>query len=352
MRVALAQINATVGDIAGNAQRVIEMVARAQEAGAGFILLPELVLTGYPPEDLLAKPHFVEENLDALEYVASTCGKFTLVGFVDRIGDELYNASALCGNSRVQQIYHKRRLPNYGVFDEQRYFAAGNLAGLIEAGGTMFSSTICEDIWTPDIVAEAVAEGAQVVFNISASPYHAGKGDLREEMLRDRARENGVWLAYCNLVGGQDELVFDGRSVVISPLGEVVARGASFAEDLVIADFAPAGRLGAGDTIREPLDPEAEVYEALKLGLRDYVGKNGFTDVVLGLSGGIDSAFTATLAADALGVGACPRRDDAESVFLGRKCGRLEAACREPGHRCARTADRRVLRGLRGNAGR
>ena len=169
MRVALAQINATVGDITGNTQRAIEVVALAQEAGAGYILLPELVLTGYPPEDLLAKPHFIEENLDALEKVAAACGAATVVGFVDRVGDNIYNAAALCGNQRVLQIYHKRELPNYGVFDEERYFSAGTTPGLTELSGTMFSTTICEDIWIPEIAEELIAKGAHVIFNISAS---------------------------------------------------------------------------------------------------------------------------------------------------------------------------------------
>ena len=301
MRVALAQIDVTVGDIAGNARKIIETVAAAEEQGAGYTLLPELALTGYPPEDLLHKPHFVEENLDALQWVAAASRHCALVGFVDRVEGRLYNAVALCGNGTVLQTYHKRRLPNYGVFDEERYFEPGQALGLTELGGTMFANTICEDIWVPELAAEAVAEGASVIFNISASPYHAGKGEEREQMLRDRARENGVWLAYCNLVGGQDELVFDGRSVIISPSGEVVARGASFTEDLVIADFTPGARLGASADLAPVLDPNAEMYEAIKLGLGDYVRKNGFTDVVLGLSGGIDSALTAAIAADALG---------------------------------------------------
>ncbi len=213
----------------------------------------------------------------------------------------LYNAVALCGNNRVLQTYYKRRLPNYGVFDEQRYFTPGPAAGVFELGGTMFASTICEDIWVPELAAEAAAEGASVIFNVSASPFHAGKASEREEMLCARARDNGVWLAYCNLVGGQDELVFDGRSLVISPSGEVVARGAAFEEDLVIADFAPGAQLGASADMAPEMGPAEEVYSAIVLGLRDYVRKNGFTDVVLGLSGGIDSALTAAIATDALG---------------------------------------------------
>lgn len=301
MRVALAQINPTVGDIDGNTRKIIEAVSAAESAGAGYTLLPELAITGYPPEDLLHKAHFIEANLDALEMIAATCMHPVLVGFVDRIGDSIFNAMAMCGNGRVLQTYHKRRLPNYGVFDEERYFSQGDAPGLTELGGTMFANTICEDIWVPELAQEAVAMGASVIFNISASPFHAGKGAQREEMLCSRARDNGVWLAYCNMVGAQDELVFDGRSVVISPTGEVVARGKSFEEDMVIADFTPGARLGASADLAPVFEPEDEVYSAITLGLRDYVHKNGFTDVVLGLSGGIDSALTAAIAADALG---------------------------------------------------
>jgi NAD+ synthase (glutamine-hydrolysing) len=208
---------------------------------------------------------------------------------------------ALCGNGMVLQRYYKRELPNYGVFDEERYFEPGVSPGLTELGGDLFAETICEDIWTPALAAEAAELGAKTLFNISASPFHAGKGAEREEMLCQRARDNELWLAYCNLVGGQDELVFDGRSVIISPAGEVVARGASFAEDLVIADFTPGAKLGASGDLAPVMGPEQEVYEAIKLGLGDYARKNGFTDVVFGLSGGIDSALVAAIAADALG---------------------------------------------------
>jgi len=301
MRVALAQINPTVGDIQGNMVLVLQAMARAEAEGAGVTLFPELCLTGYPPEDLLLKEHFVEDNLVALEQVSAACGHIALVGFVDRVGETLYNAVAVCGNNRVLQIHHKRELPNYGVFDERRYFAPGESLALTELGGSMLAPTVCEDIWVPDIAREATEAGAQVLLNISASPFHAGKGAEREEMLAQRARENGVWLAYCNAVGGQDELVFDGRSVVISPSGEVVARGAAFAEDLVIVDFQPGAKLGASADLAAVVEGPEEVYRALTLGLRDYAAKNGFTDVVMGLSGGIDSALTAALAADALG---------------------------------------------------
>ena len=301
MRVALAQIDVTVGDIAGNTFRILRAVGRASEVGAGFTLFPELAITGYPPEDLLAKDHFVEENLDALEQIAAACGNCAIIGFVDRIGDELFNAAAVCGNNRVLHVYHKRRLPNYGVFDERRYFSAGESPGLIELGGTIFACTVCEDVWVPDLAAEATGAGATVLFNISASPYHTGKGEDREAMLRARARDNGLWVAYCNLVGGQDELVFDGQSAVISPLGDVVARGNAFDEDFLVVDFAPEGKLGASGDVAAPPDPDEEIYAALVLGVRDYFGKNGFSDAVLGLSGGIDSALTAAIAVDALG---------------------------------------------------
>ena len=301
MRVALAQINTTVGDIDGNVRKILAALSEAQAVDAGYTLFPELTITGYPPEDLLHKDHFIEANLDALELVASACSMPTLVGYVDRVGDSLFNSLALCGNGMVLQRYYKRRLPNYGVFDEERYFAAGAAPGLTELGGTMMANTICEDIWVPELAAEVVEMGAQIIFNISASPFHAGKGAEREEMLCERARANGVWLAYCNLVGGQDELVFDGRSVVISPDGEVIARGKAFVEDLVVVDFAPEGRLGASGDLAPVMTAEQEVYSAIELGLRDYVVKNGFSDVVLGLSGGIDSALTAAIAADALG---------------------------------------------------
>ncbi len=301
MRVALAQINTTVGDLQGNARRIIDVMVSAEKQGAGITLFPELAITGYPPEDLLHKKHFIEQNLEALELVAAASRHAVLVGFVDRVGDDLYNAVALCGNGRVLHVHHKQELPNYGVFDERRYFEPGAQTGVFELGGTMFSTTICEDIWVPEHAAAGVELGASVLLNISASPFYVGKSAERESMLQQRARESGAWLVYCNLVGGQDELVFDGRSVVISPRGEVLARGKAFVEDLVIADFTPGATLGASADLALPLDADAEVYGALTLGLGDYVRKNGFSDVVLGLSGGIDSALTAAVAVDALG---------------------------------------------------
>ncbi len=305
MRVALAQIDTVVGDIQGNTMRALRAIGDAEAAGAGVTLLPELCLTGYPPEDLLARPHFVEENLDALEAVAAAAGNAAVIGFVDRDPDgTLYNAAALIGNARILRVYRKRRLPNYGVFDERRYFAPGDSDGLFELGGTMFDLTVCEDVWTPEVVAEDVALGASVVFNISASPFHAGKGAQREAMLAQRARDNNVWLAYCNLVGGQDELVFDGRSVVISPTGQVVARAKAFEEDLILCRFRcdePAGRAGTRGTAARRA--KKRCIAPWRSGCPTTLRKNGFTDVVIGLSGGIDSALTATLAVDALGAG-------------------------------------------------
>jgi len=301
MRVALAQINVTVGDLDGNVARIIDALRASEAADADVTLFPELALTGYPPEDLVHKEHFITDQLAALETVVAACSLPALIGFVDRDGDRLYNAVALCGENRRQLTYHKRRLPNYGVFDERRYFEPGSSAGLFELGGGTFAATICEDVWVPELVKEAAGDGASVVLNVSASPFHAGKGLEREEMLCARARESGVWLAYCNLVGGQDELVFDGRSLVVSPSGEVVARGRAFAEDLVIAQIPAGGETEVLGDIAPQLAPAEEIYAALVMGLRDYVHKNGFVDVGLGLSGGIDSALTAAIASDALG---------------------------------------------------
>ena len=303
-RIALAQIDVTVGDIDANAVACIEAIGAARAAGAELILLPELALTGYPPEDLLAKDHFVEDARDALDRVAAaSTGIRTMVGFVEREDDRLFNAAAVCEGGVVAQVYRKRRLPNYGVFDEERYFEPGEWHSMFDLGGLVAACTICEDIWVPNIAVDAAHEGADVLLNISASPFHAGKGLEREEMLRTRARDSGVWLAYCNLVGGQDELVFDGRSVLISPDGEIVARAKAFEPDLLVCDIPAQGDVAVTGRIEELLADEEEVYRALALGLRDYFAKNGFTDAVLGLSGGIDSALTAALAVDALGAG-------------------------------------------------
>jgi len=301
MRIALGQVNVVVGDLRGNAERIVDVLRRAADAGADLALLPELAVTGYPPEDLLAREHFVDENLTVLAEIARSAPVRAVVGFVDREDGVLYNAAALIEGGQVTRVYHKRRLPNYGVFDERRYFEAGPAAEIDVVAGERVALTICEDIWVPEPAAEAAALGANVLLNISASPYHAGKGLARERMLRDRARENGVWLAYVNLVGGQDELVFDGRSAVIAPDGTVVARAASFAEDLLVADVGAGAPVEVGSQLTPHPEPDEEIYSALVLGLGDYLRKNGFSDVVLGLSGGIDSALVAAIATDALG---------------------------------------------------
>jgi NAD+ synthase (glutamine-hydrolysing) len=338
MRLGLCQMNATVGDIAGNAERIRSGIAAAREQGAELVLFPELALTGYPPEDLLLKEHFLADAAAALAEVArDTHGITAVVGFPER-AEDVYNAAAVLANGEVHALYRKVYLPNYGVFDEQRYFQAGPGAAVIDVGAARVGLTVCEDIWEPGPPAsdEALA-GATLIANISASPYHAGKGAERERMFAQRARDNLAWVAFCGLVGGQDELVFDGHSCVLDHEGRVIARGPQFEEALIVCDVdvqaASAARLrdpshrpaarragvgaivlpaiddGRGPAAGPPPTPlapliepvEAEVYGALCLGLRDYVQKNGFGHVVLGLSGGIDSALVACIAADALG---------------------------------------------------
>ena len=337
VRIALAQIDASVGDLGGNAELIVARIAEAREAGAELVLFPELAITGYPPEDLLLKEHFLARAREALERVAEAArGIVVLVGFPER-GFDAYNALAVCADGAVHSIYRKTVLPNYGVFDEQRYFQVGEGGAVIDVGGVRIGLTICEDMWTPGPPAsdEALA-GASLILNASASPYHVGKGLERERMLAQRARDNICAVAFTNLVGGQDELVFDGHSLIVDHEGTVVARAPQFAEALVVADVdvqaaitarlrdtrlrppvrrhlpdvrlmgelpraADVPRGPVGGTVTETLEPEAEVYAALALGVRDYVEKNGFRHVVIGLSGGIDSALTALIAVDALG---------------------------------------------------
>ncbi len=302
MRLALGQLDPTVGDLEGNLEAALLLARRAADEGADLLLLPELVLCGYPPEDLIAKPHFVAASERAAEEFAARSPLPAVVGYVRRDAGGTRNAAAYVADGAIRHVYHKRLLPNYGVFDEERYFEPGAADALLQIDDAACALTVCEDVWRPATTERLAGAGARVVLNISASPFHAMKGDERESMLAEQARANGVWIAYCNLVGGQDELVFDGRSVVIAPSGEVVARAAAFAEDLLVVDIDPAAHSADG-RIEDRLSGMAEVYEALTLGLRDYVRKNGFTDVVLGLSGGVDSALTATIAADALGPG-------------------------------------------------
>ncbi len=343
MRLALCQMNPTVGDIAGNAARIRTGLDEARDAGAELVLFGELALTGYPPEDLLLREHFLADARDALtELAGETHGVVALVGFPEHADGHLYNAAAVLADGTVQAIYRKVHLPNYGVFDERRYFHPGSSGATIELGGRLVGLTVCEDLWLPGPPAsQEAADGARLIVNISASPYHAGKGLERELLFGRRAREDGVPVAFCGLVGGQDELLFDGHSFVVERTGETLARAAQFEEDLLLCDIdldAPCGPPPSADDppvrtsepkageasaplavlaspspapvqldaipprLAKPIAPEeAEIYAALMLGLRDYVEKNGFSHVVLGLSGGIDSALVACLAADALG---------------------------------------------------
>jgi NAD+ synthase (glutamine-hydrolysing) len=339
LQIALAQINPTVGDLTGNEAKIADGLDAALQAGAELVLFPELAVTGYPPEDLLLKEHFLADARETLERIAARArGIVALVGFPER-ADDVYNACAVLADGSVQAIYRKVYLPNYGVFDEQRYFQSGGGGAVFELGEITIGLTVCEDIWEPGPPAsdEALA-GATLLVNISASPYHAGKGSERERMLIQRARDNVAAVAFCNLVGGQDELLFDGHSLVIDHEGVVIARGRQFAEELIIATIDSDGPRGVrlrdprhrpvtrrgrpevpvlarigrspsrphptgplGGPVAEPLDRCAEVYAALVLGLHDYVEKNGFAHVVMGLSGGIDSALVAVIAVDALG---------------------------------------------------
>jgi NAD+ synthase (glutamine-hydrolysing) len=346
VRLALCQMNATVGDIAGNAALIRAGLDGAREAGADLVLFPELALTGYPPEDLLLREHFLADVQAALgELAGDTHGVVAIVGFPERAA-HVCNAAAILAAGAVHAIYRKVHLPNYGVFDERRYFRAGAGGAVIDLGAHRIGLTVCEDIWEPGPPAsdEAMA-GATLIINISASPYHAGKGSERELMLAQRAREDRACVAFCALIGGQDELIFDGHSCVIDHTGETLARAAQFEQELLVCDLdldaVIAARQHAGGEqpitpsspsrvrilprlrfpepgsprcrattpapaavphLAKPLEPEqAEVYAALMLGLHDYVDKNGFARVVLGLSGGIDSALVACLAADALG---------------------------------------------------
>jgi NAD+ synthase (glutamine-hydrolysing) len=338
LRIGLAQVNPTVGDLAGNTEKILAYIEQARELKIDLVAFPELVIPGYPPEDLLLKPSFIENNLACLKRIAGETQVITaIVGFVDCDGNDIFNAAALLHDGQVTGVYHKTYLPNYGVFDENRYFRAGRRPLLFDLKGTTVGISICEDIWYPTGPPEAEAlAGAQLAVNISASPYHAGKGLARERMLATRAADSVVVVAFCNLVSGQDELVFDGGSVIFDERGELVARARQFEEDLLVADLNLHGvfrqRLhdprrrkeelagmeqvqrvmlsGAGEaTTRSPVKPrieprleaEAEVYRALVLGTRDYVTKNGFRQVVIGLSGGIDSSLTAAIAVEALG---------------------------------------------------
>lgn len=334
LRVAACQFNPCVGDLDGNVGRMVELLEEAEEAGADIAVFPELSVTGYPPEDLVLKPGFVEDNLEALATIAARTGECAAaVGFVD-LDRDLYNAAALCHRGQVELRYHKRLLPNYSVFDEQRYFSVGtHPLELVELHGVKVGLSICEDGWSPTgPIAELGKGGAEVVINLNGSPFHAGKQADRETMLATRAADASVHIVYVNQVGGQDELVFDGGSVILDAEGHMVTRAALFAEEFLVCDIDvpplyrkrrldPRGQFSALDPLpcreltpdREvegvsevpeptPIGDELEqIWNALVLGTRDYVTKNGFSDVGVALSGGIDSSIVVALAVDALG---------------------------------------------------
>ena len=305
MRLALAQINPTVGDVAGNAAKVAEWIGRAREQGAELVIFPELCIPGYPAEDLYLKRHFLEANRRAVEELARGVDEETtvLVGFAEPAGGagdarHAHNSLAVLRGGSVRGAYRKMRLPNYAVFDEQRYFVPGEEPVTIAVGESRVGLTVCEDCWVPGPPAQEEAEqGAVLIVNPSGSPYHRGKGQERVEMFAARSRAYGCHFAFCNLVGGQDEIVFDGQSLVTGPGGELLARAGQFEEELLVCEIPAAGPA----RVAEPLPDLDEVYAALTLGLRDYVAKNGFAHVGVALSGGIDSALVAMLAADAVG---------------------------------------------------
>jgi NAD+ synthase (glutamine-hydrolysing) len=336
MRLALAQINPTVGDLDGNRALILARLDEARSAGADLVVFPELAVTGYPPEDLLLRPGFLHAAERSLERIAQASRGVTLLVGAPHLDRDLYNACAVCGDGELKAFVRKRFLPNYGVFDEFRYFAPGNELYLFESGETLVGVTVCEDMWQPGPPATDLAlGGAQLIVNISASPFHVGKDREREQMFRTRARDNNAFVAFCNTVGGQDELIFDGHSVVLDDEGKVIARAPGFEEALLVVDVDPSTVVGRRLTdarrralAREtgvadvpviqigstrdrtdelapmlvPFSDELEqMRQALVLGLRDYVAKNGFEDVLVGVSGGIDSALTAAIAVEALG---------------------------------------------------
>jgi len=342
MRIGLAQINLSVGDIGGNLAKILSYMESARAEGVDVLCFPELAMTGYPPEDLLLKPSFIGDNIKAVDEVRKASKGLTVIlGFADRDGD-IYNAAALLHDGKLVDVYRKHYLPNYGVFDENRYFQSGTRTPVYRLGDTIFGVNICEDIWYPGDPTrkQSVLGGAQLIINISSSPYYMSKVKAREQMLVTRAKDYSAMIAYCNLVGGQDELVFDGHSVVIGERGEIIARGKGFEEDLVVADINASrvfrsrihdprrrkeqlllrahsedvefidvhvGKSGKADkpeiaqTVNDFQPVEEEVFSALILGTRDYMRKNGFTKTVIGMSGGIDSALVAVIASEALG---------------------------------------------------
>ncbi|OPY64845.1 MAG: Glutamine-dependent NAD(+) synthetase [Syntrophorhabdus sp. PtaU1.Bin050] len=331
-RIGSAQINCTVGDLKGNCARMMEYVEKAKKSDVDIVVFPELAVTGYPPEDLLLKPKFIDDNLAALRDLSGSIkGVVAVIGFVNRENGDLYNAACVVCDGEIKGIYHKTLLPNYGVFDEKRYFCSGNEPVVFRLGELIFGVNICEDIWFSEgpTAMQALA-GATLILNMNASPYHAGKIKVREEIVSKQATTHGIVVSYTNLVGGQDELVFDGQSMVVDDTGRVIGRALAFKEDMLVVDI--PREILAKRQLRGPkkgvsgtrvitvadsviqrekspvtreevgiLEPVEETYEALLLGLRDYVEKNGFRGVTIGLSGGIDSAIVAAIAVDALG---------------------------------------------------
>lgn len=362
LRIGLAQVNATVGDLAGNSARVLDFTEKARENDVDIIAFPELVMTGYPPEDLLLKKGFIDANVKAVNDLAPKIdGPAVIIGFVDSSTRGIYNAAAVIYKRRIRGVYRKRFLPNYGVFDEKRYFIPGERPRIFRFGNVVFGVAICEDTWFKGPPISCMARmGAGLIFNINASPYHMGKIYDREDIVRKRIRENRTWIAYANLVGGQDELVFDGQSFVMDRAGNVVASSPAFEEDLLILDIdekalmkkaldpdgasvtniarvlmdkRPGKPAGTHPVVR--LDPGQEVYRALKLGLHDYVRKNGFKGAIIGLSGGVDSAIVATLAVDALG------RENVTTVFMPSQYTSRES--REDAYRLAGNLGARII---------
>ncbi|MFQ5647175.1 MAG: NAD+ synthase [bacterium] len=315
LRVGIAQINCLVGDFEGNYRKIIQSLQKGSRAGADLVCFPELAICGYPPEDLLHKQDFVNQNRQSLDKLIKESEKFpgtaVAVGFVDQQNGSLYNAAAFVQAGKLVSRYHKILLPNYGVFDEKRYFQPGKSWRLVNLKGINLGINICEDIWFDEgPTASQVAAGARLIVNLNASPFHTSKDGYKQELLAQRSRNQGVFLVYNNLVGGQDELVFDGGSFVFDPQGRTLLRCQRFSEDFRLCNLNFTEPEKAVPAPVKDLSTEAEVYEALKLGVRDYVDKNGFKKVLLGLSGGIDSALTAVIARDALGSGRV------ETVFM------------------------------------
>jgi len=307
LKVALGQFNATVGDLKANAEKMRRIYSKAAEQGADLVVFPELALCGYPPEDLLLKKHFLENNRRALETLAATCTHIpAIVGFAEADAEILFNSAAVLQNGSVKNIYRKANLPNYGVFDEQRYFKAGSKPLILNVKDLTVAVTICRDIWELDWLQKFLGKSKpfHLLINLSASPFYLGKTSKREKIISDCAKSFSCALCYCNLIGGQDELIFDGRSVFADPEGSIVAKAKAFDEDLLIADIVTENDklkvVPAQPLPHQPVGQTDEIYQALVLGTRDYTRKNGFDSVLLGLSGGIDSSVVAAVAAAAL----------------------------------------------------